>query len=62
MKIWLPDPVYKLKPILFLFAAVILFLLMENKIVLVLAALLICWSTYILLMRYMWLDSGGLRK
>lgn len=61
MKIWLPGPVYKLKPFLLLLTAAILFLIFKNTLILVASVLMFCWATYILLVRFMWADSDTIR-
>ena len=57
MKIWLPNSLYKLKPFVLILSAIMLYLISKNTLILLAASLLFCWSTYILLMRYLWLDS-----
>lgn len=58
MKIWLPAPVYKLKPFLLLLFSVMLFLIFKNKFILVASVIMFCWAAYILIIRLMWSDAN----
>ncbi len=59
MKIWLPGPLYKLKPWLIILAAIILPAISENFFTILISIILLCYAAYILYMRYTWRDSGS---
>ena len=53
---WLPQPLYKAKPFVFLLVALALMLFAKNVIVMFLAICLIGYSLWILATRFIWKD------
>jgi multisubunit Na+/H+ antiporter MnhC subunit len=56
--IWLPQPLYHAKPVIFLLAALFLMLLTNNPIVVVFSIGLISYALWILFVRFTWRNSG----
>lgn len=61
MKIWLPEPLYKLKPWFLLYLGIMLVLLSsENLFVIISAIILFCHSVYIFVQRFRWKNTTHL--
>lgn len=58
MNIWLPSPIYRIKPIVYMIAAVVLFLSTANKLAVIIALSIIVYSVWICFMRLLWKDTG----
>ncbi len=56
--LWLPQPLYNAKPVVFLLAALSLMLITKNVIVTVFAVGLTGYSLWIFFARFMWRDAG----
>lgn len=56
--IWLPQPLYNAKPVLFLLAALSLMLITKNVIVAMFAIGLISYALWIFFVRLTWKDTG----
>ena len=54
MKIWLPDPLYRLKPLILGVAGASLLYVSENLLTTVLAVLCLGYACWIILIRLMW--------
>ena len=58
MKIWLPEPIYKLKPwIIMIVSVMILLASSRNLFVILIGIALFGYSVYILAQRFMWRDT-----
>ena len=60
MKIWIPNPLYRLKPVLYVLAAIILIVFTHKITLTALAICLIVHSGMIVLMRSEWRGRGKL--
>jgi hypothetical protein len=56
--IWLPQPLYSAKPVIFLLAALSLMLITKNVIVTLFAISLIGYALWIFFVRFTWKDTG----
>jgi hypothetical protein len=56
--IWLPQPLYSAKPVIFLLAALSLMLITKNVIVTLFAISLIGYALWIFFVRFIWKDTG----
>ena len=56
--VWLPQPLYNAKPVVFLLAALSLMLITKNVIVTYFAIGLIGYSLWIIFARFMWKGAG----
>ena len=58
--IWLPQPLYNAKPVVFLLAALVLVLMSQNRIAALLAVALTGYAVWIFFMRYIWRTSRSI--
>ena len=61
MKIWLPNSLYRLKPLLLLLVGVYLLFLYDNMLASAIAFLCFGYAIWILASRLMWSNSGMLK-
>lgn len=54
MNIWLPKPLYKLKPLLYIICAILMLNTIPNLFVIMFSSALIGYSVWICWMRYQW--------
>ena len=62
MKRWLPESLYRLKPLLLMLAGLIIQYTSKNIFLSLFAILLIGYACWILVMRLLWKDSGMVRN
>lgn len=60
--IWLPDPLYRLKPLILMLTGAILLLVSENLFLSLFAAACIGYSVWILFMRLIWSNADTIKS
>lgn len=62
MKFWLPNSLYKLKPLLFLFLGAYLLFLYDSRLISILAYLCIGYGIWILVTRIRWSSTDTIKS
>ena len=61
MKIWLPDSLYRVKPLLLMLAGAVLLLVTNSVILTILGSACLGYGTWIIIARMMWSNAGMLK-
>ena len=61
MKIWLPDSLYRIKPLLLMLAGAILLIVTDSVILTIFACACLGYGTWIIIARLMWSSAGMLK-
>ena len=61
MKIWLPNSLYRVKPLLLLLAGAVLLLVSDAIIPMILAFICLGYGSWIIVVRLLWSNAGNLK-